>query len=438
VAYAAMGLGLSALVAGLAYVATEIVVRSGVLPRTPFAVYLGHGLIWPAILLAFALAGGTWQDFRVWQAEARRFVLRTLRRSQGYARRLLQKTVPRLAVQRRQWRANDLADRAIAWRPDVVHAHDITTLAAGARVRAETGAFLVFDAHEIYEEVAQAPKGVRKAYREIMQRWQGTVDGFVTINDSIAGFYREKYPALPQATIVKNATRHAPPFDYDGCLHDAAGLPRDQKIALYQGGFSEKRGLRTIVAAAADFDPSWTLVMMGWGPLESELRHIAERLVSRHERGADRPAVAFVPPAKPDELVRWTAGGAVGLIPYERVGLNHLYCTPNKLWEYPNARVPIVCSDLVELRKTVLENQIGWLLPPDADAQGVADTLNRLTDADLVHARGRCAEFMRRDNFDVYSERLIALFQEIAPQQDEGAQGIDLQTARISDAVAAN
>jgi glycosyltransferase involved in cell wall biosynthesis len=438
--YAVIGVVLAAIVAPLAMGATRLILWSSIVHSTTAAIYLGHAALFPAGLALFGMSGvqiATILRLRLFFVRAlkrvRCFVVRALKRvrcsvvralkrlqrlmfksmkkAPRFARRILHKTFPGMSVARRDLRAQDLSAWASAWAPDIVHAHDIGTLPAGARVRDETGAHLVFDAHEIYEEVAQAPRGVRRAYRKRMTRFQDRVDGFVTINDSIGEFYRKNYPKLPPATIVKNATWLEPAFAYDGCLHTAAGVARDQRIALYQGGFSEKRGLRTLVQAAEFLDPRWTLVMMGWGALEDDLRHIAEILPNAPDRAVDRPAVVFLPPVGQAELVKWTAGASVGLIPYERIGLNHLYCTPNKLWEYPNAGVPIVCSDLVELRKAVLRNQIGWLLPPDADAHSVAATLNRLSDADLETARARCAEYIRKDNFEVYARSLLELYE---------------------------
>lgn len=61
------------------------------------------------------------------------------------------------------------------------------------------------------------------------------VDGFITLNESIADFYREKYPELPEAVLVPNAVERVAQTRYDGRLHKAAGLHLDQKILLFQG-----------------------------------------------------------------------------------------------------------------------------------------------------------------------------------------------------------
>ena len=49
---------------------------------------------------------------------------------------------------------------------------------------------------------------------------------------------------------------------YDGRLHDAAGLPRRQKILLLQGRFSPHRGLPYLLEAAVALRADCGLVMM--------------------------------------------------------------------------------------------------------------------------------------------------------------------------------
>jgi glycosyltransferase involved in cell wall biosynthesis len=312
-----------------------------------------------------------------------------------------------------------LIDAASLGEPDVIHCHDLWALPVGAAVKKKTGAILVWDAHEIYEEVAQGNEEHARMCRSLMRAHEKDVDEFITINDSIAAFYQEKYPKLPKATIIKNATLYSERVSYDGRLHEAAGLPLTQKIALYQGGFAEKRGLRLLVSMAAGLDPDWTLVMMGWGKLEAELKESAASILSETAQ-RDLPAVAFLPPAKQDELVYWTAGGTVGLIPYENVGLNHLYCTPNKLWEYPAAGVPILCSPLVEMTKSVRENGTGWTLPEESDPKAIASIINNLAPDAIEQARAACYAYIEEDNWSKYGKRLVQLYERLRKQRQGG------------------
>lgn len=290
--------------------------------------------------------------------------------------------------------------------PDAVHCHDLNAVPVGAAYKAKHKCPLVFDSHEIYEEQSQLTPYRRWLCRRQQQRYSPQVDGFITINDSIGRYLRERYPALPQAVIIKNATLPPDrPVVDDGRLRSAAGVAAEgQKILLYQGGFSRFRGLEALVASAPLLPDDWTLVMMGWGALEAHLKRKASQVDASGTR------IRFIPAAPHSELAFWTAGASLGVIPYENVCLNHWYCTPNKLWEYPQAGVPMLVSPFEELRATVEKHDIGVLLPDPCEPRGIADAVRSLSDDDLERMRRNCTRFIERDNWRVYEDRLIDFY----------------------------
>jgi glycosyltransferase involved in cell wall biosynthesis len=312
----------------------------------------------------------------------------------------------RLTLQR--FRGKQMAELAIKLQPDVIHCHDCLTLPTGARVKRALQIPLVYDAHEIYDAAYSRMIGITDYYVRIHERYLPIVDKFITINDSIALYYRLSYPRAVPAVIIRNATSRVAPFEYDGRLHLAAELPRSQKIVLYQGGYSLGRGLRVLVRAAALLPKGWTLVMMGWGPLAADLKQIA---ASAAPRASGEPKVRFIPPAPQNELHLWSAGGTVGVIPYQDTYLNHWYCTPNKLWEFPAAGVPILVQPFPELRRVVDTYQCGWVLPGALTPLAIANSIAGLTDEMLAKAREGCQRFIEADSWEpLYEHRLTALY----------------------------
>jgi len=296
--------------------------------------------------------------------------------------------------------------------PRIVHAHDVTSLAVCAEFRRDSGCRLIFDAHEVYDHLAQSEEDLAEVNAKVMRKYADRVDALITINDSIGAYYRSHYRGLPRATIVKNAAPRTDAFEYDGRLHEAARLPREQRILIYQGGYAPKRGLLQLLLAAEYLDTSWALVFMGWGRLEPELRRTADAMCTRVTSLGDR--VRFIPKVPHRELPYWTAGATLGAIPYENVGLNHWFCTPNKLWEYPNAGVPIIASPFPELRRIIEPNGIGWFLPDPLTPREIGRAINALTPEMLASARVSCADFIKRDNWSVYRERLQHAYRELS------------------------
>lgn len=300
--------------------------------------------------------------------------------------------------------------------PDIVHIHDHLALTAAKRYKEAFGCPLVWDAHEIYEDLASI-EDVRAAVNaRIIRENVEYVDGFITLNQSIGGFYRENYPQLPPPVLLPNAVERVAQSSYDGRLHEAAGLVADQRVLLFQGGYSPHRGIPALLEASGQLDERWTLVFMGWGKLEDEIRSHAEDLA---DRPPGRPRVAMVPSAPHDELLSWTAGAALGTIPYENTGLNHLYCSPNKLWEYPAAGVPILASDMPEMKRKIDEYDIGVTVDRRLDPQDIADAVNGLSDADLARMKQNCGAYAAAENWQNYEPHLLDLYRELVPMPEE-------------------
>lgn len=305
-----------------------------------------------------------------------------------------------------------IAERVIALGPDTIHCHDVTGLLIGEQcLKLGFTKKMVYDSHELYEDLPNASAWHKYKTRSIQEKMAPRLSGFITINDSIARVLRKRHPRLPEPVIVKNAVRcPSEPIADDGRLRDAAGLDESKKILLYQGGYSRKRGLHHLVRSIEFLPDDWIIVMMGWGMLENALRSIALDLDPDMER------IRFIPRVPQDELVYWTAGADVGIIPYERFGLNHWFCTPNKLWEYTAAGLPILASPFPELRRIVEGEGVGLMLTDPIQPEAIAWTLKKLTDKKISRKlRKQCRAFIERDNWSVYSERLVGLYEQILP-----------------------
>lgn len=303
-------------------------------------------------------------------------------------------------------------------RPDILHCHDAHTLPLGVAYKRQYGCRLVYDSHEIAEEQHPIDPKRQKDLIRVQTKAAPLADGFVTVNDQIGKFLNERYPALPPATVVMNATLPtAEPPARSTHLHEAAKLPPTAKILLFQGGFASGRGLLSVLDAAAFLADPWQIVFMGWGSFEPTLRAHLKTMPD-----AARARVHFLPGVPQAKLRDWTAGASVGIIPYENTCLNHYYCSPNKLWEYPNAGVPILASDFPVMREVILANDVGWVLAKGDDARAIADAVTRLTDAELDDKRRKCFAFVRRNNWDMYADRLVALYAGLMPPHREAAE----------------
>ncbi len=90
----------------------------------------------------------------------------------------------------------------------------------------------------------------------------------------------------------------------------------------------------------------WVLAILGDGALRAEL----ESLVRRRRLEA---RVFLGRHAGQRDLIQVASSADIGLLPYQALGFNHLVATPNKLFEYIQARLPIATSRLPMVERIV-------------------------------------------------------------------------------------
>lgn len=245
---------------------------------------------------------------------------------------------------------------------DLIQVHDLPALEAGVQLAAEKQVPLVYDAHELYPEQRSFSKCQTRVCAEAEARLIKHVDLVFAVNESI-GIEMAKRYGIPQPITVLNALDAAaefdPEFKYD-ILREKIGLSQDRKILLYQGGFSPNRNLESLIRAMSLVkNPAVDLVMLGFGAFGSTLKRRTLKLGLLNKR------VFFLDAVPPSELVQHSASADVGIIPYPHVDLNSYYCTPNKLFEFMQAGLPILANDSPELRRFVADTGFGITKPMD-------------------------------------------------------------------------
>lgn len=301
-----------------------------------------------------------------------------------------------------RYRDRAFVDFVVKLNPCIVHCHDITTLHAGVIIKKKTGAKLIYDAHEYYEGSAGLSPIRKKLFKLIHLKCCRFVDTFFVVNKSIASLYKKEYRKFVDPIVIMNAVNIPPCSEYDGRLHKAAGISQDKKIILFQGGYSKFRGLDKLIDCACYFPEDWVLVLMGWGMLESSLKEQVESYSKELEREI---AVRFVPAAPQEDLVLWTQGAEVGVILYENNGINHKYCTPNKLWEFPAAGVPIIVSPRIEMEAIVNKYGHGIVIKEPFDHVELNKAIYSILKNKEVY-KGNCLKFMKENSWDLYKNTI--------------------------------
>ncbi len=232
-------------------------------------------------------------------------------------------------------------------RPLFLVSVDLDTLPATYLAGRIRGIPILYDSHEYFTEVPELADRsfVRKVWEIIERAIVPRLHHAIAVSDSIANAYTEKY-GVPFNTI-RNFSRKRT-VDVDTDLTDA--YPSKYRL-IYQGALNLGRGIELMIDSM-QWLPETTLFIVGDGDISVELK---QRVYKLHL--SDR--VVFPGRIPPDKLIALTSQCDLGLSLEEDMGLNYRWALPNKIFDYIQARIPVLCSDLPEMAGVIERFEIG-------------------------------------------------------------------------------
>ena len=271
-------------------------------------------------------------------------------------------------------------------------AHDLPQLPAAAMAALQYGAHLVYDSHELFPEQSFVRKN--KPLLEAMERHLAPLaDRVIVVNESMVEEMKARYGV--DAEVILNCPSFELselPIPRTRMLRESLEIPGEKKILLYQGNIvAGIRNLENVIAAMALIDRTdVALVLMG-----PDNGGGSDLVALAGERGVLGRSVFFHPSVKQSELLSYTASADVGLIPYTPVDWNTKYCTPNKLYEFIVAELPILANRLPELTRFVAGQGIGINLPM-GEPHEIAAAVDAMFASDIGNFRTRLREISPR------------------------------------------
>lgn len=293
-------------------------------------------------------------------------------------------------------------------RPDIVHAHDLITLSAGAF----DGALLLYDAHELETHTNyHTLSPVTKRWIELYERALAPrCDAVLTVSDSIADWLERRY-SIPRPHVVLNAPRSPTARTTPG-IRRVLGLDNSVPLVVYVGLVTVDRGLELCVEALRDL-PDVHLATVGprYSGTEEAMRAAATRFAVQ-----DRLHLIDAVPSA--DVIPFIESADASILPIQNVCLSYAFCFPNKLLESVFAGLPVAVADLVELRRFVEDNEVGLVMDERTPA-GIAGALREVLErrSELRPSRDKISELERRYGWDAQAERLRALYAELTERR---------------------
>jgi glycosyltransferase involved in cell wall biosynthesis len=297
----------------------------------------------------------------------------------------------------------------VAERPDIIHAHDLVTLACGARAARRTDAALIYDAHELetgtnYWSLNALTHASVRAYERSLIR---DADGVITVSRGIADWLARHY-RIETPTVVQNVPAALTPDSGQaggGELRAALQLTAETPLAVYVGAVTVDRGLEQCVSALSHY-PELHLALLGQRYPETERTLLA----SASATGVSE-RLHFVDPVPSADVSGFIADADCALVPIQNVCLSYELSLPNKLFESILAGLPVVASDLPEIRSVVATHRVGVVMN-ERDPADIARAIR-----EVIGNRSRyrptgekLASVAKEHGWPVQRERLLSLY----------------------------
>jgi glycosyltransferase involved in cell wall biosynthesis len=267
-------------------------------------------------------------------------------------------------------------------------------------------AILIYDTHE-YETEVQGLKGLRKRLAKILERLGiKFCDRVIVVSDAIANEYVRLYD-IPKPALVLNT----PPYQEikkRNLFRKKFGIAKERPIFLYQGGLGKGRGIETLLDTferlheEKERGQAPVIVFMGYGPLEDQVKKAAQA----HEN------IFFHPAVSPDVLLDYTSSADFGISLIEDVCLSYRYSLPNKMFEYLMADLPVIVSNLPEMRRIVEEYEVGVVAERN-NPEGLKSAVEEAMRLDREALIKRIRRVKRVYNWEAQERVLLKIYEDM-------------------------
>jgi glycosyltransferase involved in cell wall biosynthesis len=296
---------------------------------------------------------------------------------------------------------------AIREKADIYHANDLSTLLEcylAARIRR---AGIIYDSHELYYSTISRGFG-GWIYSQIEKLLIQRVDAVITVNTYIAQFLEKHYRLEKPVFVLMNCPPLKPlleaglPGDPPPCLGQMrAAKSKNKKIVLYQGLIHPERCLEQLIEAMTFLPENYCLFILGDGDNLTELKALAAKL-NLDER------VFFAGLIRVEQLSACTVLADVGITLNEGKLLTQYYASPNKLFQYIHAGIPVVARNFPLLKEVVETYEIGLLLN-GIDPQEISFAIKSILEDEPRYLRMKANTLLAKERFNWENESRVLL-----------------------------
>ena len=293
---------------------------------------------------------------------------------------------------------------------DCVHCNDLEPLPFCVLLKALSFGRLkiIYDAHELETE-KNATTGIRRLISGLLESFLiKRIDAIMTVSPSIAKWYKERYD-LKRVEVVLNCPKLWS-VSKRNTLRRELGIEEGLKVVLYQGGFMPGRHLEDLLDAfRIDDRGDRALVFLGRATDSPRARSIEREIKTAADTLRN---VYHLPSVPPDLLPEYTSSADVGISLIEDSCLSYRYCLPNKLFEFAMAGLPIIVSDLPEMRRMIEEYDCGEVCSSPQPAS-ILRSIDFVLEGDMVRTGLNARSMAEEHSWERQEHKLLTIYDDL-------------------------
>ena len=301
----------------------------------------------------------------------------------------------------------------LAWRTrkaSIFHCHDFHPLPAAllARLTGLSKAQIVYDAHEFESQKNGLTPFRSRCVRLLEQIASRHIAAFISVSPAIIAAYRELIPHVEGILVLNCPRLWAAPKK--NTLRRELGIGDDVHIVLYQGGFMPGRHIEELLDAFRIEDRTDRVLVFLGHAADTPLARSIERAIK--SAACTLRNVHYLPSVSPELLSEYTGSADIGISLIEDVCLSYRYCLPNKFFEFAMAGLPIVVSDLPEMRRMVEEYNCG-VVCSSAQPVSIVRSIDTVLSGDMVRWGLNARRMAEENSWERQELKLLALYDKI-------------------------
>lgn len=266
----------------------------------------------------------------------------------------------------------------MASRASIIFAEDIYTLPFAVLFGKLKSAKVFYDSRELYGHLAglKGKKTKQNFWRLVERYFIKKVNHIITTGKLDSDFLIKKYE-VDDPILLRNLPRYYKPKEEQD-FKSLFGIDQIKKTLLYQGVIHHGRGLLPTFRALKELKDC-VLVIIGDGEFEDYYRNLANEMGIIEQ-------VIFAGKVNQENILSYTKTADVGLSIIENLSLSYYYALPNKLFEYIMAEIPVIVSNLPQMKEIVEDYQVGKVVDLE-NPDELVEAIKQLTEDEVLNKK---------------------------------------------------